>query len=254
MTGMLDGKVAIVTGGSQGVGRGIATALCEEGASVLITGRTEATLVSTTAAIVRETGGHIAWLQADVGSREAAERTVAHAITSFGGLDILINNAIVAQVGIPLETVTDEQVGAVLESGLLGTLRHMQAAFRPLVERGGGSIVNIGSNAGVAAHRGMAAYAAAKEGIKGLSRVAAREWGSYNIRTNVVCPAANTAAAQRFATEHPEQAAQTLAGIPLGRLGDPLADIGRTVAFLVGPSAAYVTGQVWSLNGGQVMA
>jgi NAD(P)-dependent dehydrogenase (short-subunit alcohol dehydrogenase family) len=139
-----------------------------------------------------------------------------------------------------------------LESGLLGTLYHMQAAF-PQLKQQGGSIVNFGSRTGTAGEAGFGIYAATKEGIRGLSRVAAREWGPHNIRVNVICPAALSEAAKKYIAEHPEQEQYYVSMIPLRRLGDPLRDIAPIVVFLASDEARYVTGQTINAEGGMTM-
>ncbi|MBB4614234.1 SDR family NAD(P)-dependent oxidoreductase [Novosphingobium taihuense] len=251
----LAGKVAIVTGGGRGVGRGIAIALSEQGASVVLTGRTESQLTACANEISELTGGQVSHMVATVGERHDADRTVATTLARFGRLDILVNNAqsTPRPVSVSLELVTDEIIAMVVNSGLIGAIHHMQAAFAPMKQQGGGSIINIASNAGILGHAGMSIYGAAKEGLKGLSRVAARDWGGHGIRVNAVCPASLTESAEQFQKDFPERATAVLASIPLGRLGDPVADIGRAVAFLAGPDASYITGQTWSLNGGQMM-
>jgi len=249
----LTGKTAIVTGGGRGVGFGIARALADEGASVLITGRTAETLTRAADDIREATGARIETLAAVSGVRADADRTIAFAVERFGQLDILVNNAQSTFSGIPLDKATDAQIEETLGSGLMGTIHHMQAAFPHLRTRGG-SIVNIGSNAGAVGRAGMAVYGAAKEGIRGLSRSAARDWGAHGIRVNVVSPASLTDSAKKFAADFPEEADALIAGIPLGRLGDPLEDIGRAVAFLASADAQYITGQTISINGGQIVS
>ena len=153
---------------------------------------------------------------------------------------------------MPLEQIDDDTIALTLESGLLGTIYFMQASF-PYLKRQGGSIINLGSREGVFGGQGFGIYAATKEGIRGLSRVAAREWGKYGIRVNVINPAALTEAARAFFAAHPEQEQAYLSVIALGRLGDPQQDIGPLAVFLAGAEAGYVTGQTINADGGQMM-
>lgn len=246
---ILQGKVAIVTGGGQGVGLGIAAALSKAGASVLITGRDEAKLERAAEAL-RKDGARIAICPADSREREDARRAVALAIEQFGRIDILVNNAQASVPGTTIADTTDEIFRMTIESGLHGTLYYMQEALSHLSERGG-SVINFGSMRGVEGGVGFGAYAATKEAIRGLSRSAAREWGRLGIRVNVVNPAALSPAAQSFLTE--EQVAQFCSKMALGRFGDVETDIGALVVFLASDAAAYVTGQTINADGGQVM-
>jgi len=246
--GSLTGKVAIVTGGGQGVGLGVASALAAEGAALLLTGRDAGKLEQA----ARGIDGEVAVCAGDVRLRGDAERAVATALDRFGRLDILVNNAQSSVPGKPLEEIDDDTIALTLESGLLGTLHHMQAAF-PALRRQGGSIINLGSREGIVGGAGFALYAATKEGIRGLSRVAAREWGKYGIRVNVICPAALSPVAIKYLDEHPDQAEMYRQQISLGRFGDPQDDIGPAAVFLAGDASRYVTGQTLNVDGGQVM-
>jgi len=175
MTGRLNGKVAIVTGGGQGVGLGIAQVFAREGAKLLITGRTPDKLEKA-AAELRAMGGEAAWIAGTAGLRADAEAAVAKAVDLFGGLDILVNNAQTSKPGTLFEDTDDALFAMTIESGLYGTFQHMQAAM-PHMKARGGSIINFGSYEGIHGGVGFAAYAATKEAIRGLSRTAARELG-----------------------------------------------------------------------------
>jgi NAD(P)-dependent dehydrogenase (short-subunit alcohol dehydrogenase family) len=251
MSGVQD-RVAIVTGGWQGLGLGIAHALASEGVNLVLTGRTEAKLRQAEAALNAH-GVQVLVVPGDTRRRADADQAVAAAIEQFGRIDALVNNAQSSTPGVPLEAVTDENWRETLESGLYGTLYFMQAVLPHMKQRGSGRIVNFASRTGIEGTRGFAPYAAAKEGIRGLSRVAAREWGAYGITVNVVCPAALTPAAQTYLEANPSEFTRYLSEIALGRLGDPEKDIGRLVAFLCSDSAGYVTGQTINADGGQSM-
>ncbi|MFF7074010.1 SDR family NAD(P)-dependent oxidoreductase [Streptomyces pseudovenezuelae] len=248
--GRLSGKAALVTGGGQGVGRGIALALAVEGAAVVITGRTEAKLKDT-AGEIAERGGRAYTVVGDVGERGDVDRMVAETVREFGGLDVLVNNA-QSSVQRRLAETSYEDVELTYRSGPLAAFHAMQAALPHLKERRG-SVVNLGSSAAVQGEATFGAYAMAKEAIRGLSRVAAREWGAYGIRVNVICPAALSPAAEDYLAAHPDKADELARQIPLGRLGDPEADIGRAVAALVSDDMAYLTGATLMLEGGRTL-
>jgi len=249
--GTLADKVAIVTGGGQGVGLGIARRFARAGASLVITGRTEATLATATAEL-EALGARVATCIGDTRLRADAKRSVQTALDRFGKLDVLVNNAQSSRPGTPLEEIDDETIRLTVESGLYGTIQHMQAAFPHMKERGG-SIINFGSREGVFGGVGFGIYAATKEAIRGLSRSAAREWGKYGIRVNVICPAALSPIAIKYLAENPEQAEMYRKEISLGRFGDPEDDIGPVALFLAGDDSRYVTGQTINADGGQMM-
>ncbi|MGF6962977.1 SDR family NAD(P)-dependent oxidoreductase [Paraburkholderia youngii] len=245
-------KVAIVTGGGQGLGLGIARALAAEGASLVLTGRTEAKLTQAAEELTAH-GSRVLVVPGDTRNRADAVRTVELAVERFGRVDALINNAQSSSPGVPVESVTDDDWSNTLESGLYGTLYFMQAVLPQMKSRGRGAIINFGSRTGIEGLKGFGAYAATKEGIRGLSRVAAREWGAYGITVNVICPAALTPAAEAYLEANPQERTRYLSEIAVGRFGDPQRDIGRTVAFLCSDDANFITGQTISVDGGQSM-
>jgi NAD(P)-dependent dehydrogenase (short-subunit alcohol dehydrogenase family) len=249
--GLLTGKVALITGAGQGVGLGIARAFAGAGAKLAITGRDQEKL-ERAAAKLRELGAEVLTIPGDVRSRASAQASVAKAIEQFGQLDVLVNNAQSSVPGTPLEEIDDATIALTLESGLLGTMYHMQAAFAHMKGRGG-SIINFGSRTGTVGEAGFGIYAATKEGIRGLSRVAAREWGQHNIRVNVICPAALSEATKKYLAENPDQEKYYVALVPLRRLGDPERDIGPVAVFLACDEARYVTGQTINAEGGMTM-
>ena len=251
MSGRLNGKVAIVTGGGQGIGQGIGQAFAREGAKLLITGRTPDKLEASVAAI-KEAGGEAAWIAGTAGVRADAEAAVAKAVALFGGVDVLVNNAQTSRPGTSFEEHDDDLFALTLGSGLYGTFQHMQAAL-PHMKAKGGSIINFGSREGIFGGAGFSAYAATKEAIRGLSRTAARELGRYGIRVNVVCPAALSPKAVEYLDSHPDEAAMYRKEISLGRFGDCETDIGSAVLFLACDDSRYVTGQTINVDGGQMM-
>lgn len=250
--GSLDGKVAIVTGGGRGVGRGIALALAKEGAAICIAEIDPGT-VHATAEEVAKLGVRSLGLECDVTARERVEAVVDEVASELGRIDILINNATGARpdvASLPLMKHTPEQFQRLLSVDVLGSFHCMQACFPHLRESGAGRIVNLSSSAGTTRGAGFAAYAAAKEALRGLTGVAAREWGRFGITANSLCPQASTPELERWAAENPEVSGKYLADVALGRYGRAEEDIGRVVAFLCSDAGGYITGQTLMVDGG----
>lgn len=248
--GYLDGKIAIVTGGGQGVGRGIAHALAKEGATIMLAGRTLNT-VAKVASEIEAFGGSAASSTCDVKSATDTARVVAETAAKFGGIDILINNAQEVPLGKLLDVSDDAFLDGFL-SGPMATFRLMKACQPHMQARGGGAIVNLAT---AASERwdmsGYGCYAAVKQAIRSLSRAATAEWGRHNIRVNTIAPHAMSPGMEMWIQARPEESAAFIATIPLGRVGDCEMDIGRAVAFLCGPDARYLSGAIIPLDGGQ---
>ncbi len=246
--GMLDGKVALVTGAGQGVGQGIALALAAEGAKVAVTGRTLAK-VEHSAALIAARGGEALALACNVKDPAALAHVVDATVARFGGLNILVNNAQEVPLG-KLQDLTDAQVEAGWESGPMATFRLMKLCHPHL--KGDGSIVNLASSAAMRWDMsGYGAYAAVKDAIRQFTRAAACEWGVDNIRTNVILPHATSPGLKGWIDANPAEAQAFFATIPLRQVGDCEADIGRFVAMLCSPACHYVNGQSIALDGGQ---
>ena len=246
----LEGKVAVVTGCSQGIGAAIARAFAREGAAVVISAR-RGDALEDVAVEIEAAGGKAVAVQADVAKREDAARTIAAAADRFGRLDILVNNA-QATKQARIEDITDEAIALTLGSGLLGTLYHMQAAF-PLLRERGGTVINFGTRQGIYGEPGDGIYGAGKEGIRALSRSAAREWGQFGIRVNVINPAALSPSAEKHLGANPERAKKYLDEISLRRFGNPDEDIAPIAVFLASEDGRYLTGQTLNADGGQIM-
>jgi NAD(P)-dependent dehydrogenase (short-subunit alcohol dehydrogenase family) len=243
----LAGKVAVVTGGGQGVGRGIALALARHGATVALLGRT----LSKVEAVAAECGNGSRAFAADIKDGPAIEKVVAEVVDALGGVDILVNNAQEVPLG-PLMNVTDKAFLAGFESGPLATLRMMKACQPSMAARGGGTIINLASSAGVRwdmANYG--AYGAVKQAIRSLTRAAAAEWGPDGIRALTIAPHADSPGLKGWIESNPAEAEAFFRTIPLRRIGRCEEDIGEAVVALCSPALGYLTGATIPLDGGQ---
>ncbi|QDQ96901.1 SDR family NAD(P)-dependent oxidoreductase [Tomitella fengzijianii] len=248
--GTLDGKVALITGAGQGVGEGIAFALAKEGASIAALGRTKAK-VDETAEAIRALGGTAIAVECDVAKEDQLAPAVDEVVTALGGIDILVNNANYSVLG-PIAQIKRHHVEKALAVGPLAALSLMQLCHPVMKERGGGAVINMVTSAAVRWDTSnYGGYAAAKEALRSLTRAAASEWGRDNIRVNAVAPHALSPGLKGWIEHNPEEAAEFVATIPMGRIGECEEDIGRAVAFLVGPDARYLTGATIPLDGGQ---
>jgi NAD(P)-dependent dehydrogenase (short-subunit alcohol dehydrogenase family) len=244
----LDGRVALVTGAGQGIGRGTALALAKEGATVVLAGRT-VSKCEAVAAEIAALGGTALAVECDVSVRAQVDAAVAATVDTFGGIDILVNNA-QTSVQATLEDTTYEDIELAWHTGALATFYAMQSAVPHMRARGGGTIVNFGSSTAIEGNAAFGAYAMAKEAIRGLSRVASREWGPFGIRVNVIVPNALSPSSEDFRDAHPERFARMEARVPLRRVGDPENDIGKAVVALAADELTYLTGQTLMLTGG----
>jgi NAD(P)-dependent dehydrogenase (short-subunit alcohol dehydrogenase family) len=249
--GKLQGKVALVTGAGQGVGRGIAIALAKEGACLAIVGRTLMKCERTADEIIA-LGGRAIALACDVGSREQVDGAIAATIKAVGRIDVLVNNAHTSRPMVGVEQITDKDMHIAMK-GSYGTLYFMQAAFEQL-KANRGRVINVGSIAGVRGDAGFGAYAMAKESVRALSRAAAREWGPLGITVNVVCPYAESPGIDYMIEHNPEHIHALTADTSLKRLGRSEQDVGRTVAFLASEDGGYITGQTIHVDGGMWIA
>lgn len=246
--GELDGKVAFLTGAGRGVGVGIATALTKAGAAVGLMGRTRETLEQT-AGLIADLGGTSVICVGDVGVKSDVERAVAEVQAQLGPVWSLVNNAYSA-VTTTVEDITDEVMEVALRSCIYGSLYTMQACFPTMKERGG-RILNFGSGAATMGTPVLASYNIAKEGVRGLTKVAAVNWGPYGITVNNICPlSASDAYEAWFSSLDQEAQRKHLEGIPLQRMGDPETDIGSLVVFLSGPGGGYITSRTFHVDGG----
>jgi 3-oxoacyl-[acyl-carrier protein] reductase len=244
----LDGRVAIVTGGSRGIGAAIAGLLAEHGAAVVVSAR-DADRLQRAVRELEERGASALGVVADAGQREDADRLVEAARTRFGRLDLLVNNAGITRDGL-LIRMKDEDWDRVMETNLRGAFLMTRAAAKVMVRQRSGRIVNIASAAGAMGNPGQTNYSAAKAGLIGLTKATARELAHWGILVNAVAP--GLIETDMAAAIPPEAREAFLAQVPLKRIGSAR-DVAEMVGFLAGDGAAYVTGQVFHVNGGLYM-
>lgn len=231
--GFLTGKTAIITGAGRAVlsdgscgsiGYGIATAFAKEGANLVITGRNVKKLEEAKNELEAKYGIRVLPVQADVCAGTDNEATVQNvvnqAVDTFGGIQVLVNNAQASASGVPLAEHTTEQFDLALYSGLYATFYYMKACY-PYLAKSKGSVINFASGAGLFGNFGQCSYAAAKEGIRGLSRVAATEWGKDGINVNVICPLAWTAKLEQFQQAYPDAFKANVKMPPMGTTPTP---------------------------------
>ena len=245
----LEDNVTIITGGGKGIGFGLAEAFAEEGSNLVITGRTESRLLEAKDKLEKEYGIKVLPIVADGADEEAIRKVVRMTIETFGKINTLVNNAQVSRSGLPLIEHTREDIDMAIHSGLYAAFFYMRECH-PYLKQTHGSVINFASGAGLFGKLGQSSYAAAKEGIRGLSRVAAAEWGPDGIRVNVICPLAMTESLMQWKEHFRELYDKTIQGIPLGHFADPKEDIGRVAVFLASEDAHYVTGETITLQGG----
>ena len=261
--GFLKGKVAIITGGGRvvlsdgkscgSIGYGIAIAYAKEGCDLVVTGRNLQKLEEAREELEGLYGIKVLPVRADVsagGDNEAVvRRVVDETIRTFGRIDVLINNAQSSASGVTLADHTTEQFDLALYSGLYAAFYYMRACY-PHLKETRGTVINFASGAGLFGNYGQCAYAAAKEGIRGLSRVAATEWGPDGINVNVICPIAWTAQLETFQKAYPDAFQANVKMPPMGHYGDPETEIGRVCVRLAHPDFKYLTGETLTLEGG----
>ena len=260
--GHLTGKTAIITGGGRAVltdgtcgsiGYGIATAYAKEGANLVLTGRNMQKLTDAKTELEDLYKIKVLPIQADVsaGSNNEAivQNVINKTIETFGSIDVLINNAQASASGVSIADHTTTQFDLAIYSGLYAAFYYMRACY-PYLKESKGSVINFASGAGLFGNYGQGAYAAAKEGIRGLSRVAATEWGADGINVNVICPLAWTAQLEKFQIDYPDAFKANVKMPPAGHYGDVEKEIGRVCVQLASPDFKYMNGETLTLEGG----
>ena len=260
--GFLTGKTAIITGAGRAVlsngecgsiGYGIATAYAKEGANLVITGRNVKKLEDAKQELEEKYGISVLPIQADINAGsdniKTAQDVVKQAVEKFGGIQVLINNAQASASGVTLAEHTAEQFDLAIYSGLYATFCYMKACY-PYLAESKGSVINFASGAGLFGNYGQCAYAAAKEGIRGLTRVAATEWGKDGINVNIICPLAWTAKLEQFEKAYPEAFKANVKMPPMGHYADAEKEIGRVCVQLATPDFKYLSGETLTLEGG----
>ncbi len=245
---LLDGKVALVTGASRGIGRAIAIRLAAEGAKVAINFAGNTEKAEAVKAEIEAAGGEALLVQANVADAAAVEEMVAKVVEAFGGIDVLVNNAGITRDGL-LVRMKDEDFDAVLDTNLKGVFYCTKVVSKLMMKKRSGRIVNMTSVVGVNGNAGQTNYAAAKAGVIGFTKTIARELASRGITANAVAPGFIQSKMTDILPDDVKKAYMDT--IPLKRFGTA-EDIAKCVAFLAGPDADYITGQIISVNGGMI--
>jgi len=244
----LEGKIAVVTGSSRGIGRAIAAALAEAGAAVTVNGRDPETTQNTATTIIAAGGQSLAVI-ADISNATDVERLIETTVANFGRLDILVNNAAISPYYKPAETVTETDWDEIMKTNLKSVFLCCQAAARVMIPQKSGRIINISSIGGTVALPRLLAYCSAKGGINQLTRVLAVEWAPYQILVNAIAPGFIETDLTKGLRENPKHLASLIRQVPLGRLGRPHEIVGAAI-YLASDAASYVTGQMLNVDGG----
>ncbi len=246
---LLGGKVALVTGASRGIGRAIALRLAGEGAKVAINYAGNTTKAEAVKAEIEQNGGEAILVQADVADSSAVEAMVAKVTEAFGQIDILVNNAGITRDGL-LMRMKEEDFDAVVNTNLKGVFHCTKTVSKLMMKKRSGRIINMASVVGIMGNAGQTNYAAAKAGVIGFSKSAAKELAARGITVNVVAPGFIDTDMTAAMTDKAKEL--TLTGIPMKKMGTP-EDVANAVLFLASDCASYITGQTVNVDGGMVM-
>lgn len=246
---MLTGKIALVTGAGRGIGREIALTLAEYGADVIVNYNGSKEKAWEVVEKIKMMGRKAAAVQCSVADYEACGKMITDMLAEFGRIDILVNNAGITRDNLMIR-MTEEEFDAVIDTNLKGTFNTMKHMYRPFLKQKAGRIINLSSVSGILGNAGQANYAASKAGVIGLTKSMARELASRNITVNAVAPGFIDTDMTQAMTDTAREAA--VAQIPLKRVGTTR-DIAEAVAFLASDKAAYITGQVLSVDGGMAI-
>ncbi|MEK5493463.1 3-oxoacyl-[acyl-carrier-protein] reductase [Paenibacillus sp. FSL R7-0297] len=249
MFAALKGQTALVTGGSRGIGRAIALALAEQGVKVAVNYSGSLQSAEETVARIQELGSEGIALQGNVGNSEQAENLMKEVINTWGKIDILVNNAGITRDNLIMR-MKEEEFDQVIETNLKGVFNCLKAATRPMMKQRYGRIINISSVVGVTGNPGQVNYTAAKAGVIGMTKSAARELASRGITVNCIAPGFIDTDMTRELSD--EVRSELIKGIPLAKLGRA-EDIANAAVFLASEGAAYMTGQTLHVDGGMYM-
>lgn len=246
---MLDGKIAVVTGASRGIGRAIALELASQGAFVVVNYNGSKDRAEEVKKEIEAAGGKAEVYQCNVSDFEKCQAFIQDVIKTYGRLDILVNNAGITRDGL-LMKMSEADFDSVIETNLKGTFNTIRFASRQMLKQRSGRIINMSSVVGIAGNAGQANYASSKAGVIGLTKAVARELASRGITVNAIAPGFIETEMTEVLSDAVKEA--SVAQIPLGRFGKP-EDIAKTAAFLASDSAGYITGQVIQVDGGMAI-
>lgn len=254
----LEGKSAVVTGGSRGIGRGVALAFASEGANVVVNYANNEKAAKEVVEEIKKRGAKGLAFRADVGKKVEAENLIDSAVNEFGGIDILVNNAAINRDAM-IHKMTEEEWDAVIETNIKGVFNCIQAAGRYMRKKDlkegeiGGKIINVTSRAGVEGSVGQINYSASKAAVIAITKTVAREWGRFKVNCNTVYPSAWTDMTRRGLTEERKKQWDALSALPGGITDDPEKDIAPAFVFLASGDSNYITGQFFSVDGGRLI-
>lgn len=245
----LKDKAVIITGGAGGIGSGMVKAMAKEGAKVAIVDLNEEQ-GNAVLSELQEISPDSMFIKADLTEREKLHEIVDTVVEKYGKLDVLVNNAHASRQ-VNFEDTTQADMDFSFDTGFYPTFYLMQSAF-PHLKESKGSVINFASGAGLEGQKTQTSYAAAKEAIRAISKVAANEWGEYGINVNIISPIAMTPGVEAWSKEHPETFEAIVSKVPMKRWGDPEKDIGPIAVFLASEDSNYMTGQTLMADGGSI--